>query len=393
MKVLLVEDDILIVELIQSIILSLNPTTKIVCAHNSQDAINCFCKEKPQLVLCDWHLEGLDTSKALLQHLNHTQENVQVLIITAQATRDLVLHARKLGVAQFLVKPFTPEALASRLQPFLTATTNSEAPENVSVKDWLILQAKAVERLPNLATASDLIGQLNNSKELSPQELAAKCHRHVNLTERLIRVANNAEMRRTGKPIDTVSAAIATMGVDMTIAQIAAITLSQAGETLEDPQVFSHARRVNERSVNLAELSAKLAHAANADPRLCFNAGLLAFIGELAVLSALDDYSKQKVALTDTSINDALEEFSAIFGNHLKQHWRLPMRLRQTIGAVHKLSTMSCDKNQYIMNLAGNMESAPDNTEVLIKLSHLAGLPEPLTLKVAAEYRSRSKKR
>ena len=380
MTVLLVEDDVLIAELIQSVILSLSPATRVICVNNSREAIDLYFKEKPQLILCDWQLEGLDTSKPLLQQLSQAAEEVQVLIVTAHAQKNLVKQAQKLGVSQILVKPFSPEALAGRLKPFLTASSENNNAEPVSVQDWLTRHSQSVESLPNLAATSDLIGELPGFNELSPNELAAKCHQYVNLTERLIRVANNSQMRRTGKPIDSVSAAIATIGVDMAVAQIIAITLTQASEAITDPCVLKYGETINKRSLELAELSAKLAHAAKIDARLCFTAGLMAFIGELAVLSALDLYSKEKVALTEDAIQAAMQDFAPIYGNYLKQHWRVPMKLRQTIGAAHKLSTLSCDKNQVVIHLANKMTTGCSDTKLLMKLSRLAGLPEQMIL-------------
>lgn len=385
MIVLVVEDDLLIAELIQSVILSLNPVTKTVCATNSQDAIDSYFKEKPDLVLCDWQLGGMDTSQPLLQQIHQSGDRAQTLIITAHATRDLVMQGRRLGVSQFLVKPFSPEALASRLQPFLATETDKEDSTTTSVRDWLTQQLKRAERLPNLADTNDLIGQLQGSNELSPQDIAAKCHKHVNLTERLIRVANNTQMRRSGRPIGTLPEAIAIIGVDMAVAQIIAVTLAQTGEAINDPCVARCAQQLNERSIQLAELSAKLAHAAKADTRLCFTAGLLAFIGDLAVLGALDLYSREQVSLTDSATEEALDEFAPLYGNHLKQHWRVPMKLRQTIGAAHKLPSLSCDKNQIIMNLAAGISSEPANKAHLLKLAHLAGLPEQLVLDAATD--------
>jgi two-component system, chemotaxis family, chemotaxis protein CheY len=79
------------------------------------DAMSKLDAFKPDLILLDWslpHIDGLSIVKALRRRGRLTP----MIMITMEADKDRVIEALNAGVNNYLIKPFTPEALAQRVE-------------------------------------------------------------------------------------------------------------------------------------------------------------------------------------------------------------------------------------------------------------------------------------
>lgn len=112
MRVLIADDEILIVELL-SLILS---NYAVVSARNGKEAIEKYIEFKPDLVLMDIMMplmNGIEATKEILQIDPHAK----ILAVTASAevkTKEIL----DSGVSGILEKPFTPEQLLDTIESF-----------------------------------------------------------------------------------------------------------------------------------------------------------------------------------------------------------------------------------------------------------------------------------
>ncbi len=114
MKIMLV-DDSKTMRNIQKGILSQMGYTDIVEACDGQDALSKVFADKPQLILLDWNMPNLD-GLGFLQAFRQKDKTTPVIMVTTEAEKHRVVDALKAGVNNYVVKPFTPDALSSKIQ-------------------------------------------------------------------------------------------------------------------------------------------------------------------------------------------------------------------------------------------------------------------------------------
>jgi two-component system, chemotaxis family, chemotaxis protein CheY len=81
---------------------------KIKTLANAQEAIELLDQEEMHLILADWHMSPVDGLE-LLKYVRATPKtkNTPFIMVTAEATRDLVMTAIILGVDDYIVKPLS----------------------------------------------------------------------------------------------------------------------------------------------------------------------------------------------------------------------------------------------------------------------------------------------
>lgn len=74
----------------------------------------------PDLIVCDVKMKGMDAVELLSElRKNDILKDVPVLIMTAFPQRNTVIEATKLGVKEFLLKPFQSRDLETKIQAIL----------------------------------------------------------------------------------------------------------------------------------------------------------------------------------------------------------------------------------------------------------------------------------
>lgn len=114
----LVVDDFASMRSVVSEVLKRAGFTEILQAANGQSALARLLEHKKiGLVVSDWYMPEMD-GLALLKAIkaNPALAHIPVLMITAEGQRDNVLNAMQNGAAAYIVKPFTPTALQTRLE-------------------------------------------------------------------------------------------------------------------------------------------------------------------------------------------------------------------------------------------------------------------------------------
>jgi len=75
------------------------------------------------LVLCDWNMPGLKGTE-LLQWMREQDalKNTPVIMLTANNDKKIILESIELGVADYIIKPVTADALGKKVRAVLIAS-------------------------------------------------------------------------------------------------------------------------------------------------------------------------------------------------------------------------------------------------------------------------------
>lgn len=116
MKVLLV-DDSATMRRIQKQQLNNLGVTQIFEAGNGEEALTQLANVKDiDHILLDWNMPVMD-GFTLLQNMrkNNEYSTIKVIMCTSESEKSRILDALKAGANNYIVKPFTPDALKEKL--------------------------------------------------------------------------------------------------------------------------------------------------------------------------------------------------------------------------------------------------------------------------------------
>ena len=119
--ILVVDDEPDMLQLI-SVVLS-KDEYRIVTASSGQQALNIISQDRPDLVLLDVMMPGLDGYAVLKQlRLAPETENLKVMMVTAKAAEEDILRSFADGVTDYMSKPLSPAVLRARVRRWLLST-------------------------------------------------------------------------------------------------------------------------------------------------------------------------------------------------------------------------------------------------------------------------------
>ncbi|MBY6033706.1 response regulator [Marinobacter daepoensis] len=371
MKALVLEDDDLFSELLETVVAGVRPGMRVTVARSLAEAFRKTAEADYDLIIADWNLpdgSGLD----LVRSLRSDNKAMPIVIVSARADRESVLRAAHYGINGYITKPVDVRVLHQRLTGLL-----AEAPAGVPpVSDYLAAALTTVTQLPTDLNPSEILELTERQSELSASQLAERWRDQPALTLRLLDVANSASFRRSGEPVETVRDAISSIGVAMALSQALALSLDVSSH-IHHPPLRTLAETYHHKALGVARSAQALSLRLKKQPAPFQQAGLLSRLGEMAVIKVLDEYSAQGGALEDGVEKQLLQEWTAPFGNRLKVHWRLPLGQRELIGAVHSLASDCTREDQLLMRAAAlDAEEATGVAEYLRLLRRL-GLKEP----------------
>lgn len=116
MKILIVDDFATMRRILKGALKQLG-FKNIVEAEDGSEAITLLKKEKVDLILSDWNMpkmNGLEFLKAVRADVS--LKETPFIMVTAEGQKDNVVDAIKSGVTNYIIKPFTPEALGEKLK-------------------------------------------------------------------------------------------------------------------------------------------------------------------------------------------------------------------------------------------------------------------------------------
>ncbi|MGB9595133.1 MAG: sigma-54-dependent transcriptional regulator [Candidatus Poribacteria bacterium] len=112
-KILLIEDDETMRDGMAQVLKRAGHN--VACVSNGADGIKSFSKEKFDLVITDFKMEGIDGMQ-VLEKVKSIDENVEVLMVTAYGTIDMAVEAMRKGAFDYVTKPFSPKEFIIRVE-------------------------------------------------------------------------------------------------------------------------------------------------------------------------------------------------------------------------------------------------------------------------------------
>ncbi|MCQ8212473.1 response regulator transcription factor [Cetobacterium somerae] len=111
-KILIVEDEKSLATVISDSLK--NEGFETVVTYRGDEAIDCFYKEKPDLILLDINLPGLNGWEVCkkLKTLSH----IPIIMVTARDSEFDEIKGLELGADDYITKPFTPKLLIIKLK-------------------------------------------------------------------------------------------------------------------------------------------------------------------------------------------------------------------------------------------------------------------------------------
>ncbi len=118
MKILLV-DDSRTIRNIQKKVLAQLGFTDIVEAADGVEALAAYKESPPDLMLIDWNMPNMD-GITLVKTIRQTDKSIPMIMCTTEAEKARVVEALQAGVDNYMVKPFTAETLAEKINQTLS---------------------------------------------------------------------------------------------------------------------------------------------------------------------------------------------------------------------------------------------------------------------------------
>lgn len=115
MKVLVVDDFATMRRILRNILKQIG-FKNIIEADDGKSALKELKKEKVDLILCDWNMPEMSGIE-LLKNIRSDNElkGIPFVMVTAESQKDNIVDAVKSGVSNYIVKPFTAETIAEKL--------------------------------------------------------------------------------------------------------------------------------------------------------------------------------------------------------------------------------------------------------------------------------------
>lgn len=125
-KILIVDDEVNIRELIKFNLE--NSGYKVVEAGDGQTAVNMAKAEKPELVVLDLMLPGMDGLE-VCRHVKSSRETaaIPIIMLTAKSEEIDKVIGLELGADDYLTKPFSPRELLARIKAVLRRSNKESA--------------------------------------------------------------------------------------------------------------------------------------------------------------------------------------------------------------------------------------------------------------------------
>ena len=372
MKVLVIEDDSLVSDLLETVISGLFVGVQVLVADTLESGEQLVQDHEFDLIVIDWNLPG-GSGLDFVKQYRGDNTDTPVVMVSGRNDKQSVILAAKAGINQYISKPFTVEMLHERLKELLKDTEHKSFER--AVEDYLSEHIQEVVQLPTNLNPQSILELMERTEDISPAELADTWRGEVSLMARLLDVANSSSFKRSGQPVKDLKDAVSSLGVEMALKQALALSMD-AGNSLQHESLQSLAKFYLERSMEVAKTAQQASLLLGLQPEMFEKAGLLSRIGELAVLKVLNQFLAAGGELPDQKIEELVDEWAQEYGNKLKIQWNLPLELRDMIGAVHFLVDGTVKRDRLIMRYSALKAAGMGEDEECEALQRRIGLDE-----------------
>ena len=119
MKFLLVDDSRTMRNIWKKVIAANFAGTETVEADNGEEGLKAFTEQGPfDLALLDWNIPNMNGLE-LVAKIRETDQATPLMMVTTEAEKPRIIEAIQAGVNNYVVKPFTPDGLKSKIDETL----------------------------------------------------------------------------------------------------------------------------------------------------------------------------------------------------------------------------------------------------------------------------------
>jgi two-component system, OmpR family, response regulator ResD len=126
-SVLVVDDEPTIAEVVARYLNRAGYATRV--AANGREALDAAATERPDLVVLDLMLPGIDGLEVMRRLREQDRDRVAVILLTAKGEESDRVIGLRLGADDYVVKPFSPAELVARVDAVLRRFDNSKTQE------------------------------------------------------------------------------------------------------------------------------------------------------------------------------------------------------------------------------------------------------------------------
>ncbi|MDE3737267.1 HD-like signal output (HDOD) protein [Metapseudomonas resinovorans] len=375
-EILIAEADPWTSDLLAQLVLDIRGDAKVVQVADGREALARCKRRLPELVIADGELAGIDGVELLRQLRRHPRTPaLPFVLISARVDAASVRAVRPLAPSAYLGKPFNAAKLRKRLSSLLPAgdaAAARKAPALLvnSLKEYLDSVREEGQGAPLLDDVRETVSQCLQADQVDLRDLDEIFSRDPQITARLIAAANSAA-QHLGMPCQTLGQAMQRLGVTRVLNLVLGMALERNAR-LHDPRLAELAELVWQAAQRSAELGYWLASELELDAELCYTAGLLHNMGELALLRSLQDWQDAGGSLSNEELHDVMKRRSAGFGSALRIRWRLPFGLRELVAAFHGLGAGVFSREALVLNLCAALLRLPSGEDPALLLDERA---------------------
>ncbi|WP_263261467.1 response regulator [Pseudomonas sp. RIT-PI-S] len=366
-RILIAEADPWSRDLLTQLLLSVRCDAKVEVAEDGKQAL--LALDQPHdLIIASRELPGTDGLELLRQVRRGTiAPGLPFILLSSRGDSTSVREAVPLAPTAYLTKPVNFEALRERLSALLLEGGEEvfcEVPPvmpHIDLNGFLETRREATDGAPVMNEVHDAVVRSLKARTLNLRLLEEDIRTDPQVTAVLLAAANSAARHREGA-VNTLMQALTRLGATQSMNLILGLALKRSAR-LDDPALAEHAQAYWKLSLQTAELARTLARQQGIDQELCYCAGLLHRLGELALLRTLHEWKLAAGKLEDEQIDPLVKRFGANYGSALRTRWRLPLDLRELIASVYSLAGVY-GKPALVMNLAGQLAMLPAEEDI-----------------------------
>ncbi|TVP53784.1 MAG: response regulator [Halomonadaceae bacterium] len=369
-SILVLENDVRTQNLIKMLLESLYPGARLMILDQVERA-EAHCGAYQQaLVIVNWDLPGADSTR-LIRSIRKTDSTTPIMMLTGRSDRNSVLKAARLGIQGFIALPFDVKVLKARLEAILPPLESASSASAVELVPMLRSALDQGVRLSSGVSPGELSELMEQADSLSINDLLERWRGHPQLIGVLLNAANSASLRRTGQACSTLKEALSVLGVQISLGHGFVLAMDVRG-SLREPRLLARANQLMQSSEQVGLWASRLAFLVRGKAALCLTAGQLCALGEFATLTVCQRFVDAGGALDDEVLEKTLVDWSPLLGNRLKSDWRLPLSLKDLIGAAYGLGRGHQPADRIAMRaamlLAKDQWGAPELDKLLSRL-------------------------
>lgn len=120
---------------------------------DAETALNALQKTRPQIIICDYKLPGMDGVRCMVQAKQQLPD-LEAVLITAFGSIELAVQAMQQGAADFITKPFSADEIGVKLERIKQRILERQQLERLSEENQYLRQ-----QVDNRFNYGDIIGE------------------------------------------------------------------------------------------------------------------------------------------------------------------------------------------------------------------------------------------